>query len=335
MTLTEKILARKSGYDRVRPGQIVFCRIDLAMGTDVTVPLSAEVFLQMGAERIFDANRVALINDHFVPAKDVKAAQLSKTMREFAIKHGVAHYFEVGRSGICHTIVPDSGLVVPGDVVVGADSHTCTYGALGAFATGVGSTDLAAAWALGEIWLRVPETIRVNFTGSLAKHVGAKDMILAVISELGVDGARYQALEFGGPALETMDMAGRFTIANMAIEAGAKCGVMTADEVVLNYLSGRTKRSFEKLEPDLDADYVSVLNLNVSDLEPLVAEPYLPENVKPARACRDIKIDQVVIGSCTNGRLEDFRVAVEYLKGRKVHPRVRLIALPGSQEVIL
>jgi 3-isopropylmalate/(R)-2-methylmalate dehydratase large subunit len=333
MTIAEKILAAHAGVPVVRPGELYFAGLDLVMGTDVTTALSAEAFAQMGAQRVFDPDKIALVNDHFVPAKDIAAATLSQTMRRFAERYGIRHYYEVGSSGICHTLVPDEGLVSPGDLVVGADSHTCTYGALGAFATGIGSTDMAAAWALGESWFRVPETIRVIFRGRLPEWVGGKDLILRVVGDLGEDGARYKALEFVGDTIETLPMAGRFTVCNMAIEAGAKTGIIAADDVTREYLKGRATRHGVYHRPDPDARYPRALEYDVSDLEPLVACPYSPANVKPISQVEALPIDQVVLGSCTNGRVEDFRIAATILKSRGVHPKLRLIAIPGSQAV--
>ena len=333
MTIAEKILAAHAGVPVVRPGELYFAGLDLVMGTDVTTALSAEVFAQMGAQRVFDPDKVALVNDHFVPAKDIAAATLSQTMRRFAERYGIRHYYEVGSSGICHTLVPDEGLVAPGDLVVGADSHTCTYGAVGAFATGIGSTDMAAAWALGESWFRVPETIRVIFRGRLPEWVGGKDLILRVVGDLGEDGARYKALEFAGDTIETLAMAGRFTVCNMAIEAGAKTGIIAADDATREYLKGRATRHGVYHRPDPDARYARTLEYDVSGLEPMVACPYSPANVKPISQVEALPIDQVVLGSCTNGRVEDFRIAATILKSRGVHPKLRLIAIPGSQAV--
>lgn len=333
MTIAEKILAVHAGVPAVRPGELHFAKLDLVMGTDVTTALSAEVFAQMGATQVFDTDKIALVNDHFVPAKDIAAATLAQTMKRFAERHGIRHYFELGRSGICHTLIPDEGLVVPGDLVIGADSHTCTYGALGAFSTGVGSTDMAAAWALGETWFRVPETIGVIFRGRLAEWVGGKDLILRLVADLGEEGARYKALEFTGETIEALPMAGRFTVCNMAIESGAKTGIIPADEVTRDYLDGRAARNGVYYRSDPDARYARTVEYDVSGLEPLVACPYSPANVKPVSQVEPLPVDQVVLGSCTNGRVEDFRVAAAILKSRVVHPRVRLIAIPGSQAV--
>lgn len=335
MTITEKIFAAHSGRDEVKPGDLVYANIDLVMGTDVTVPLAVEVFNKIGAEKVFDNTRIALVNDHFVPAKDIQSAGLSKTMREFASKYKIKNYFEVGRSGICHTIVPEKGLVVPGDLVIGVDSHTCTYGALGAIATGVGATDMAASWALGENWFKVPPSIKIVYRGELPEMVGGKDLILYTISLLGVEGALYCSLEFTGEVIENLPLADRFTICNMAIEAGAKAGIMKADKKVFDYLEGRAERKGIMYESDSNADYLNTIEIDVSDLEPQIALPYIPSNVKPISAVDPIKIDQVVIGSCTNGRIEDFRIAADFLKGKEIAPYVRLIAIPATQEIYL
>ena len=335
MTISEKIFAAHCGRDSVKAGELVYAKLDLVMGTDVTVPLAAEVFNQIGAKDVFDRTKIALINDHFVPAKDIQAAGLSKTMREFAAKYKIENYFEVGRSGICHCIVPDSGLTVPGDLVVGADSHTCTYGAIGAFATGVGSTDMATSWALGENWFKVPPTIKVVYTGKLPPMVGGKDIILHTIGLLGVEGALYCALEFTGQVIDNLPLADRFTICNMAIEAGAKSGIIAADEKVLAYMRGRGKRTPVVHRADPDAHYQSVLEIDVSNLEPQIAFPYLPSNVKPISQVDPIRIDQVVIGSCTNGRIEDFRAAESLLKGKTIAPYVRLIVIPATNGIYL
>ncbi|MBM3327856.1 MAG: 3-isopropylmalate dehydratase large subunit [Calditrichaeota bacterium] len=341
MTLAEKILARHSGRDRVKPGDLMMAKVDMVLGTDVTVPLSVEVFRSMGATRLFNPAKVVLVNDHFVPAKDVQAATLSQTMRNFAREQGVVHYYEVGRSGICHSLLPDEGLVAPGDLVVGADSHTCTYGALGAFSTGIGSTDMACAWALGELWFRVPETIRIDLYGEPAPYVGAKDIILNVIGTLGVDGAIYQALEFGGEAIRQMTMDGRITLCNMAIEAGAKAGLIEPDWTTAAYIDEIRRRKGRPAMPeaaldltsDPDARYTRRLAFDVGSIRPTVAVPYLPSNIAPAAALGDIKVDQVVIGSCTNGRIEDFRIAAEVLGERPVHREVRLLIIPATPEI--
>ena len=335
MTITEKIFAAHSGNDSVRAGELVYAKLDLVMGTDVTVPLAVDVFNQIGAEKVFDRTKIALVNDHFVPAKDIQAAGLSKTMREFAVKYDIKSFFEVGRSGICHCIVPDSGLVVPGDLIIGADSHTCTYGALGAFATGVGSTDMAASWALGENWFKVPPSIKVVYTGKLPKMVMGKDLILHTIGMLGVEGALYACLEFTGPVVDQLPLSDRFTLCNMAIEAGAKAGIIEADATAVEYVNARAGRPGVVHRSDPDASYDRVIEIDVTDLEPQVSHPYLPSNVKPISRTGDIRVDQVVIGSCTNGRIEDFRAAADILRGKTIAPYVRLIAIPATQEIFL
>lgn len=333
MTIAEKVFAARSGRPSVHPGDLVFAKVDRVLGTDVTCSLSIKVFEEMGAGRVFDPSKLALVNDHFVPAKDIKAAQLSKNMREFAAAQGVENYFEVGRSGICHSLLPDEGLVKPGDLVIGADSHTCTHGAVGAIATGVGSTDMAAAWALGELWFRVPSTIRINVNGRLPEGVCAKDVILHILGRLGVEGALYRVIEFHGPVIEAMSMDGRFTIANMAVEAGAKSGVIASDRTTLDYLESVGVADAGFLDADPDAAYEEVLQFDVSTLRPQVAKPYLPSNAVDVDEVAGTKIDQVVIGSCTNGRMEDFEAAGEILAGRKVHPRVRLLVIPNTQRI--
>ncbi|RKO66073.1 3-isopropylmalate dehydratase large subunit [Desulfofundulus salinus] len=333
MTITEKILAAHAGLDRVEPGQLINVRVDLVLGNDITAPVAIKEFRRIGVEKVFDRERVVLVPDHFVPNKDIKSAEQAKILRDFARQQQLTHYFEVGRMGIEHCLLPEQGLVGPGDVVIGADSHTCTYGALGAFATGVGSTDLAAAMALGEIWLKVPESIKFVYYGELQPWVGGKDLILYTIGQIGVDGALYQAMEFTGPAIETLSMDGRLTMANMAVEAGAKNGIVPPDEITLDYVKGRARRPYRVYQSDPDARYARVYEFDVSKLEPQVAFPHLPSNVRPVSQAGHVEIQQVVIGSCTNGRLEDLRLAARVLQGKKVHPDVRLIVIPGTQEV--
>lgn len=332
MTLTEKIIAQHSAKGKVAPGDIVFATVDLMMGTDATAPLSAKVFAEMGGQKVCDRFRIALINDHFIPARDIEAAERSRSMKEFAFQQRIVNYFEVGRSGICHVIVPEQGLVVPGDLVIGADSHTCTYGALGAFATGVGSTDTAAAWALGEIWLKVPSSIKIVFSGTPGRWVCGKDLILYALAILGPDGALYKAIEFCGETLGLLSMADRFTICNMAVEAGAKNGIIAPDQETDRYLKGRTSRVFHPMEPDPDASYERVIEIDASSLEPQVAMPHLPSNSKPISSIGGIPIEQVFIGSCTNGRIEDLRIAADLMRGKSVAPGLRAIIIPGSQE---
>ncbi len=335
-TITEKILAAHAGLDSVKPGEIVNARIDLALANDITAPLAIKAFRAMGARKLFDPNRIALVPDHFMPAKDIQSAEQCAMMRRFAEEEHITHFFEIGRMGIEHVILPEKGLVGPGDLVVGADSHTCTYGALGAFSSGVGSTDLAAAMALGEIWLRVPETLRIVYPGELPRWVGGKDLILATIGRIGVDGARYMAMEFTGPAIDELSLDGRFTMANMAVEAGAKNGIFHVDGKTEEYLERRLSRDYSSYDiyaSDADATYAREITLDVGSLEPQVAFPHLPSNVRPVSEARDVAIDQVVIGSCTNGRMEDMEIAASILSGRKTHPKVRLIIIPGSQEI--
>ncbi len=333
MTITEKILASRAGTKSVRPGDLIFARVDFSMGSDVTVPLSAVSLKSMGETRLHDPSRVAMVQDHFVPAKDIKSAELSKSTRDFANSQPGVHYFEVGRAGICHTVIPDEGLVVPGDVIVGADSHTCTYGALGNFATGVGSTDLAAVWALGETWFKVPSSIKVIYRGKMGPMIMGKDLILALCGRLGIDGATYQALEFTGEPLKQLQMNDRFTITNMAIECGAKNGIIAADEVTMAYGKGRWVRPPEIFTSDPDAEYAQEITIDLDGMEPQVAAPFLPSNVKGVSQVAGTKVDQVFIGSCTNGRIEDYRIAAAIMGDRKVHPRVRMLVIPASHKV--
>lgn len=335
MTITEKILAAHSDKPEVKPGEFITSRVDVALGNDITAPVAIRRFREAGANRVFDAQKVVLVPDHFTPNKDIASAEQCKILREFAREFGLTHYFEVGRVGIEHVLLPEQGIVVPGDVVIGADSHTCTYGALGAFSTGVGSTDLAACMITGTVWLRVPESIKVVFEGSLPKWVGGKDLVLFLIGQIGVDGARYKALEFCGSTIDALPMTDRFTIANMAIEAGAKNGIFAPDKVTEDYVSNRAERLYDFYRSDEDAEYAQTLKYDVSTLEPQVAFPHLPENAKPLSEVGTVPIDQSVIGSCTNGRLEDLREAAEVLRGRKVDPKVRLLIIPGSQRVYL
>ena len=335
MTITEKILAAHAGLKQVVPGEIINCRVDVALGTDITAPLAIQAFREMGATTVFDKAKVILVPDHFTPNKDILSADQCLLMRKFAQEQGLVHYLEVGRMGIEHALLPEMGLVGPGYLVVGADSHTCTYGALGAFATGVGSTDLAAAMATGEIWLRVPETIKFIYTGRLQPWVGGKDLILYTIKAIGVDGALYQAMEFTGETISSLEMANRFTMANMAIEAGGKNGIFPVDEITLEYLRGRMESNYTIYQSDADASYAAVKEYDCSGIEPQVACPSSPANVKGVRALAKVTIDQAVIGSCTNGRLEDLRIAASIIKGKQVAPYVRLIVIPATQEIYL
>ena len=333
-TLTEKILSAHT--DRpVRPGEFAQVRVDVALANDVTAPIAIREFEKIGTGRVFDPDRVVLVPDHFAPNKDIKSAQQCAVMRNFARAQGISHYFEVGKMGIEHVLLPEQGLVLPGDVVVGADSHTCTYGALGAFSTGMGSTDIAVAMATGRIWMRVPETILIVYFGKLQRWVGGKDLILHTIGKIGVSGALYKAIEFSGTTIGDLSMAGRFTMANMAIEAGAKAGLFAVDDKTSTYVDPRASRGYTAYTPDTDAEYARTIEIDASSIAPQVAFPYLPENTRPVSEAGDVPIDQVVIGSCTNGRVEDLRVAAEILRGRAVHADVRCIVLPGSQQVYL
>jgi 3-isopropylmalate/(R)-2-methylmalate dehydratase large subunit len=333
MTITEKILAAHAGRKEVEPGELIQAKLDLVMANDITGPVAMEEFRRLGLERVFDPERVVLVPDHFTPNKDIKSAEQAKLVREFAREQGLLYYFEVGRMGIEHCLLPEQGLVGPGDVVIGADSHTCTYGALGAFATGVGSTDLAAGMATGEAWFKVPESIKFIFHGKMKPYVGGKDLILYTIGKIGVDGARYMAMEFTGEAIRDLSLDGRMTMANMAIEAGGKNGIMEPDEKTLAYMEKRAKRSYKVYRSDPDASYAAIYDFHVSAIEPQVAFPHSPENTRGISQVGKVLIDQVVIGSCTNGRLEDLRMAGKLLQGRKVHPEVRLIIIPGTQEI--
>ncbi len=333
-TIVEKIFQAHTS-EKVKPDKIVEARVDLAFANDITAPLAIEDFKKMGAKRLFDPEKVALIPDHFTPNKDIKSAEQAKLMKEFAREQGVKHYFEVGRGGIEHVLLHEEGLTLPGDIIIGADSHSCTYGALGCFSTGVGSTDLAAAWALGKLWFKIPRTIKLIYNGKLKKWVGGKDIILFTIGQIGVDGARYRAMEFSGEIIRDLPMDDRFTICNMAIEAGGKCGIIEPDDKTVEYLEGRAKRKYKIFKSDPDAEYEKVYEWNLSDLEPQVALPHSPANVKSVGEISRVKIDQVVIGSCTNGRLRDLAIAAEILKDKKVHPDVRLIIIPGTQKVYM
>lgn len=332
MTMTQKILARHAGLETVQPGQLINCRVDLVLGNDITAPPAIKEFEKIGRP-VFDRDKIALVPDHFAPNKDIKSAEMSKTMREFARRHEITHYFEVGRMGIEHVLLPECGLVAPGEVIIGADSHTCTYGAVGAFATGIGSTDMGAAMATGSVWFKVPTAIEVVLEGELPPWVSGKDVILALIGRIGVEGARYQSLEFSGSGVAALSMTDRLTISNMAIEAGAKNGIFPEDSVTEAYVAGRVKRSFTALAADADAVYERQVVIDLATLQPMVAKPHLPENVCPVQEVGRIAIDQVVIGSCTNGRIEDLATAATLLAGRTVHPQVRAIVIPGSQAV--
>ncbi|HSR46507.1 MAG TPA: 3-isopropylmalate dehydratase large subunit [Anaerolineales bacterium] len=333
-TLAEKILAVKAGRDEVFPGEFVNARVDLVLASELSGVVAIEEFEKIRGATIFNPDRVVLVMDHFTPNKDIKSAEIVKRCRTFAAQHGV-RFYDVGRAGIQHILLPEQGLISPGDLIAGADSHTCTYGFVGAFGTGIGSTDAAAAMVLGEMWLKVPETVRVIYHGKPPAWVGGKDLILRTIGELGVEGARYQALEMTGDALDHLEMADRFAMANMAIEAGAKTGLIPADAKTEAFIRARGAPPGLVFQSDPDAVYSATYEFDTSIFEPYVAVPYLPENVRPASSLADIEIDQVVIGMCTNGNLEDLRAAADVLRGRIIHPRLRTIIIPGSQKVYL
>lgn len=335
MTLTEKILAKHAGKDRVRPGDFIVARVDLVLGNDITAPVAIGEFERIGATRVFDPDRIALVPDHFTPNKDIKSAEQVQVMRRFARRHGITSFFELGEMGIEHCLLPEKGMVVPGDLVVGADSHTCTYGALGAFSTGVGSTDIAAAMATGELWFKVPETTKFVFNGLLNRWVGGKDLILYTIGKIGVDGARYKSMEFTGEAISLLSVEGRLTMANMAIEAGGKNGIFMPDQKTVDYLRQRTDRDYELLTSDDDAEYSQVFEFDATSIEPQVALPHLPENSRAVSEVKGVRIDQVVIGSCTNGRIEDLREAAAILRDKRIARGVRCIVIPGTQAVYL
>ncbi len=333
MTITQKILAVHSGKKLVTAGELIKAKLDLALGNDITAPVAIKEFSKIGVKQVFDREKIALVPDHFTPNKDIKSAEQVKIVREFAHRYGIVNYFEVGAMGVEHCLLPEKGLVLPGDLVIGADSHTCTYGALGAFSTGVGSTDLAAAMATGEVWFKVPESIKFIYYGNLPRWVGGKDLILFTIGKIGVDGALYQSMEFTGETIAALSMDGRFTMANMAIEAGGKNGIFAVDSKTAEYIKPKAKRSYTVYESDPDASYSKVYEWDISKLEPQVSFPHLPENAKPLSECGNVAIDQSIIGSCTNGRIEDLREAALVLKGHKVNSNTRLIVIPGTQEI--
>lgn len=335
MTMSQKILAKKAGLDSVAAGQLINADIDLVLGNDITTPVAIAEFEKYGFDSVYSKTGIAIVCDHFTPNKDIKAAQLSKRCREFAGKYDIKHYYDVGRMGIEHALLPEQGMVAPGELVVGADSHTCTYGALGAFSTGFGSTDMAAAMATGKCWFKVPSAIRFNLTGKPSKWVSGKDVILHIIGMIGVDGALYQSMEFGGDGLASLSMDDRLTMANMAIEAGAKNGIFEVDDITLAYEKGRVSRSFEVFKPDADAVYTRVIDIDLSALRPTVSFPHLPDNTRTIDECGDVPIQQAVIGSCTNGRLSDLEAAAAILKGRHVASGVRCIVIPGTQQIYL
>ena len=332
MTMAEKILAAHAGLDEVKPGQLIECDLDLVLANDVTAPLAIKTAREI-TDAVFDADKIALVPDHYAPNKDIKSAEQAKIVREFAREQGISHYCEVGCMGVEHALLPEQGVVGPGDLIIGADSHTCTYGALGAFSTGVGSTDAGVGMAVGKAWFKVPETVLIKVDGALAAGVTGKDVILHIIGMIGVDGALYKAIEFAGGAIEGLSMDERLTICNMAVEAGAKAGLIPVDDVARAYLDGRVERPYTVHASDPDAEYSQVIEIDAADIVPTVAFPHLPSNTRPVSEARDVRIDQAVIGSCTNGRLEDMRQAAAVLKGRKVAPGVRCIVIPATQKV--
>lgn len=333
MNMSEKILAKHAGLDSVEAGQLITCKLDMVLANDITAPPSIKKFEEIGRP-VFDNTKIALVPDHFQPAKDIKSAELAKAVRDFAHKHNIVNYFEQGRVGIEHVILPEKGIVAPGMLTIGADSHTCTYGAVNGFATGVGSTDLGAAMATGEAWFKVPEAIKVELTGKKPANINGKDVILTIIGQIGVDGALYKSLEFAGDGVKELTMTDRLTISNMAIEAGGKAGIFPFDEVTKAYVDGRVTKPYEPVAPDADAKYCQVININLSELKPVVAFPHLPGNTKRVEDIKEpIQIDQVIIGSCTNGRLEDMEIAAGIFKGHKVADHVRCIVIPGSPAI--
>ena len=333
MTLTQKILAAHAGLQCVTAGQLISAKLDIVLGNDITTPVAVNEFKKAGFQQVFDKDRIAIVLDHFVPNKDIKAAEQSKTCREFACGHCVSHFYDVGKMGIEHALLPEQGVVTAGDCIIGADSHTCTYGALGAFSTGVGSTDMAAGMATGMAWFKVPSAIKFNLKGKLNENCSGKDVILTIIGMIGVDGALYKSMEFVGDGAHTLSMDDRLCICNMAIEAGAKNGIFAVDDITLNYLDGRSERKPVIFEADPDAEYEKVIDIDLSKIVPTVACPHLPENTKPASELSDIKIDQVVIGSCTNGRMEDMETAFAVLNGNKVADGVRCIIIPATMQI--
>ena len=333
-TITEKILLVHTDKKSIAPGDFIYAKIDLALGNDITAPIAIKEFEAIGAKKVFDRKKIALVPDHFTPAKDRKSAEQAKILKNFAAKHEIENYFEVGRMGVEHALLPEIGLVGPGDLIIGADSHTCTYGALGAFSTGIGSTDLAGGFITGYVWLKVPETIKFIYNGKLKSWVGGKDLVLHTIGDIGVDGALYMAMEFAGPAIKVLSMDDRFSMCNMAIEAGGKSGIIEPDEITRKYIRGEGRREKgEFYKSDEDAKYHKVIEYDASKIEPQVSAPHLPSNSGPVSKFKKVSIDQSVIGSCTNGRISDLRIAAKILKGRKVNSRVRLIIIPATQKI--
>jgi 3-isopropylmalate/(R)-2-methylmalate dehydratase large subunit len=341
-TIAEKILlAHASGVKDIAPGEFIQAKVDLCLGNDITSPIAIKEFRELGLNKVFNQKRVILVPDHFIPAKDMRSANQARILKDFAEEFGITNYFELGEMGVEHALLPERGIVMPGDLMIGADSHTCTHGALGAFATGVGSTDLAYAMAFGECWLKVPETIQLRFTGKPRKWVGGKDLVLHAIADLGVSGALYKAIEFAGETIENLSMDDRFSMCNMAIEAGGKAGIIEADKTTEKYIKAAirkykpARKSYKIYKSDKDANYAEVREYNISKLEPVVAAPHLPSNGKPVSEFKDVKVDQVVIGSCTNGRISDLKQAAAVLKNKKVNPQTRLVVIPATQAIYL
>ena len=335
MTMTQKILAKHAGLDHVEVGQLIEAKVDMVLGNDITTPVAITEFEKAGFSQVFDKDKISIVLDHYTPCKDIKSAELCLKARNFAHKHSITNFFDVGQMGVEHALLPEKGLCAPGEIIVGADSHTCTYGALGAFSTGIGSTDMAAAMATGLLWFKVPAAIKVTLKGSLQPMVSGKDVILHLIGQIGVDGALYQSLEFTGEGVSSLSMDDRFTISNMAIEAGGKNGIFPVDEKTMEYISGRVNRPCEDFEADEDAEYVREVVIDLDKLEPTVAMPHLPENTKVVSEVAGLPINQVVIGSCTNGRISDLRAAAAVMKGKKVADNVRCIVIPATQEIVL
>lgn len=335
MTMTQKILAHAAGLESVKAGELIQAKLDIVMGNDITTAVAIPEFKKTGAKDVFDKEKVVIVLDHFTPNKDIKAAEQCKCSREFAFDKDIKNFFDVGEMGIEHALLPEKGIVVPGDVIIGADSHTCTYGALGAFSTGIGSTDMAIGMATGEAWFKVPSAIKFNIVGKMPKNVSGKDVILHIIGLIGVDGALYKSMEFVGEGIKEISMDGRFTIANMAIEAGAKNGIFPVDDITIEYVKEHSNKDYKVFEADEDAEYEAEYTIDLSTLRPTVAFPHLPENTKTVDEAGDVKIDQVVIGSCTNGRFEDMKIAADILRGRHVAKGVRTIVIPATQQIYL
>ncbi|MGE5472820.1 MAG: 3-isopropylmalate dehydratase large subunit [Ignavibacteriales bacterium] len=335
MTMTQKIFAAHSGVQSIKAGDLIMANVDMILGNDITTPVAIKEFEKTGKDKVFDKTKISIVPDHFTPNKDIKSAEQAKMVRDFAKKQEIVNYFEIGQMGIEHALLPEKGLVVAGDIIIGADSHTCTYGALGAFSTGVGSTDMAAAMAAGETWFKVPEAIKFVLKGKLSKWVSGKDVILHIIGKIGVDGALYKSMEFTGEGLGELSMDDRFSMANMAIEAGAKNGIFEVDERTIEYIKEHSARNYSVYKADEDAEYSETYEIDLSQIKPTVAFPHLPENTRTIDQVGEVKIDQVVIGSCTNGRIEDMRVSAEILKGRKVADWVRCIIIPATQKIYL